>query len=171
MLKPQDTLIALKYWSVRRSGTPLGLRDLAQSLGISAGEVSKGVKRCIAAKLMVEREGAFYSETGGLLEWLSYGVRFALPKQEAGFGRGMATAWNCPLVKTELVPPNPGYVWLVAGGESEGVILEPIHASAPLAASCDDLLYQALALVEVIRIGKPRELQIARDGLKRLIVG
>src|SRR5687767_12679524 len=100
MLKPQDTLISLKYWSVRRSGPPLGLRDVAQSLGISAGEVSKGVKRCIAAKLMVERNGAFYSETGGLLEWLSYGVRFALPKQEAGFGRGMATAWNCPLVKT-----------------------------------------------------------------------
>lgn len=170
MLKPQDTLITLKYWSVRRAKISLGLRDLAQSLGVSAGEVSKGIKRCISAKLMVERDGAFYSETGALLEWLSYGVRFALPKQEAGFGRGMATAWNCPLVKTELVPPNPGYVWSVAGGDSEGVVLEPIHPSAPFAASRDELVYQALALVDVIRIGKPRELQIARDALKQLLL-
>ncbi len=41
MLKPQDTLIVLKYWSIARSGHVLSVRDLAETVGISASEVSK----------------------------------------------------------------------------------------------------------------------------------
>ncbi|WP_317930133.1 hypothetical protein [Halioxenophilus sp. WMMB6] len=171
MLKPQDTLLALKYWSLRRSGQQVTVRELAEQLSLSAGEVSKSAKRLLVAHLLVEREGIYYAEANGLAEWLCYGVRYAFPAQALGYGRGMATAWNCPLVNTEIVPPQPAAIWAVSGGEQEGVIVEPIVSGVPLAAANDALLYQALALVDAVRLGKPRELAIARAHLKSLITG
>lgn len=170
-LKPQDTLLALKYWSLRRSKARLSIRGLADVLQLSAGEVSRSAKRLLAAKLLVERKGEYHAETNALTEWLSYGVRYALPIEEKGYGRGMGTAWTCELVKTNMVPPVPGNVWAFTGGRHEGIIVEPIFKSVPIVASKDPLLYEALALVDAIRLGKPRELAIARDSLKGLLQG
>lgn len=170
-LKPQDSLLALKYWSIRREGPGMSVRGLAELIRISAGEVSKGTKRLVAAHLVVERAGGVYAETGALLEWLSYGVRYAYPIESVGYGRGMATSWNCPILKTEMVPPSPAFVWPVAGGDTEGALIKPIHHSVPFAAGRDQWLYKAMALVEAIRAGKPRELAIARDSLKDLMTG
>jgi predicted transcriptional regulator len=53
-LKPQDTLLALKYWSLQQSNSDSTVRDIAESIGISASEVSKGTKPLMAARLLVE---------------------------------------------------------------------------------------------------------------------
>ncbi|MCU7804726.1 MAG: hypothetical protein KZQ96_16175 [Candidatus Thiodiazotropha sp. (ex Lucinoma borealis)] len=171
MLKPQDTLLALKYWSLRQSGQESSVRTTAEAIGISASEVSKGTKRLVASHLVVERSNSIYVESGGLLEWLSYGVRYVYPQESVGYGRGMSTSWNCPLLVSEVVPPIPPLVWPVPGGNSDGAQIKPFHESIPLAASRDEQLYIALSLVESIRGGKPRELAIARDLLKKLIKG
>ena len=170
-LKPQDTLLALKYWSLRRNDMYLPVRDLAASLDISASEASKGARRLIAAKLLTERNHTYHAEMNSLFEWLSFGVRYAFPTEKKGYGRGMGTAWTCDLVKTEIVPPSPGTVWETPGGRQEGVIIEPFYKGVPLAASQDPNIYQALALLDAIRLGKPRELAIARANLKSLITG
>ena len=170
-LKPQDTLLVLKYWSLKQSGEEASVRGIAESIAISASEVSKGAKRLAASRLVVERDASVFAETGALLEWLCYGVRYAYPQESIGYGRGMATAWNCPLVKSEIVPPVPPIVWSVPGGDVEGAMVKPIHDSMPLAASRDAALYTALSLVEAIRGGKPRELAIARELLTKLIKG
>lgn len=171
MLKPQDTLLAMKYWSLNRSGIYLPVRQLGEAIGISASEASKGAKRLISARLLVERDKAFYVETNAFQEWLSYGVRYAYPIQSPGFGRGMPTAWNCPLITGAVLPPSPPMVWSQPGGGLEGVFVEPIHSTVSLAASNDDLLYQLAALVDAVRLGKPRELVIARDLLGKWIKG
>ncbi|MDO3384764.1 hypothetical protein QWI17_02810 [Gilvimarinus sp. SDUM040013] len=171
MLKPQDTLLALKYWALQSSGLHLPVRDLAAALDMSASEVSKGARRLLVARLLVSREGGYYAEVNALTEWLSFGVRYAYAVQEKGYGRGMGTGWSCELVRTEMVPPSPGVIWAVPGGMQEGVIVEPIYKGVPVAASQDALLYKALALVDAIRLGRPRELAIARAGLKRLLTG
>ena len=170
-LKSQDTLLVLKYWSLKRSGGEGSVRGISNAIGISASEVSKGAKRLMASHLVVERSGSVFAETGALLEWLCYGVRYAYPQESVGYGRGIATSWNCPLLHSEMMPPVPPFVWLVSGGESEGALIKPIHVSVPLAASRDDDLYRAMSLLEAIRGGKPRELAIARDLLTKLIKG
>ncbi|HEY7772631.1 MAG TPA: helix-turn-helix domain-containing protein [Marinagarivorans sp.] len=169
MLKAQDSLLALKYWSMRREGGQLAMRDLAEVLGFSASEVSKAAKRLVVSGLLVERDGLYFAETRALSEWLCFGLRYALPPKVSGFGRGMGTAWNCDLVKSPIVPPSPAFIWPMPGGEQEGVFVEPIYQSVPLAASKDVLLYQALALVDAVRLGKPRELAIARESLTALL--
>ena len=171
MLKPQDTLIALKLWADAQQDRSPSVRDAAGAIGISASEFSKGLARLEAAHLVVNRSGKRFAEKGALLEWLSYGVRYALAADQTGYGRGMATAWNCTLIKSDIVPPTPATVWLVPGGNIEGAGLVPFHQAVPLAASQDDLLYLVLALVDVVRIGKPRELAIARNLLTDVIRG
>lgn len=170
-LKPQDTLLVLKYWSLKQGGQDTSVRGIAESIGISASEVSKGARRLAASHLVVERNGSVFAESGALLEWLCYGVRYAYPQESVGYGRGMATAWNCPVLVSEIVPPTPPMVWAVPGGDTEGALIKPIHASIPFAANSDELLYRALSLLEAIRGGKPRELVIARKLLTKLIKG
>jgi hypothetical protein len=170
-LKPQDTLLVLKYWSLRQAGQERSVRGISETVGISSGEVSKGTRRLLASRLVVERSGAVFVEAGALLEWLCYGVRYAYPQESVGYGRGMATSWNCPVLPSEVVPPDPPFVWPVPGGGVDGTLIKPIHDSVPFAASHDELLYRALSLLEAIRGGKPRELAIARDLLACLIKG
>jgi len=170
-LKPQDSLLALKYWSLRREGRESSVRGIAESIGISASEVSKGTKRLVASHIVVERNGSVFAESGALLEWLSYGVRYAYPMESIGYGRGMATAWNCPVLSSEVSPPSPAMVWPVPGGEVDGMLIKPIHDSVPLACRNDELFYRAMALIDAIRSGKPRELKIARRLLSELIKG
>ena len=170
-LKSQDTLLAIKYWSLKRDGQVSSVRSLAEAIGISAGEVSKGTKRLIASHLVVERSGSMHVESGALLEWLCYGVRYAYPQVSVGYGRGMATSWNCPFIKSEIVPPIPPLLWPVAAGNIEGVLISPIHNAVPFASSHDESLYCVMSLLEAIRGGKPRELSIAREQLTKLIKG
>ena len=170
-LKPQDTVLALKYWSLKRDKLDSSVRDIAESIGISASEVSKGTKRLVTARLVIERDARVFAESGALLEWLSYGVRYAYPQESAGYGRGMATSWNCQVLESEMIPPTPALVWPVSGGDAEGALIKPFHESVPVTASKDERLYRILSLLEAIRGGKPRELAIARNILADLIKG
>lgn len=170
-LKSQDTLLALKYWSLKQAMRDSSVRGISEAIGISASEVSKGTKRLVSSHLVVERSGSVFAESGALLEWLCYGVRYAYPQESIGYGRGMATSWNCPVLESEVTPPIPPLVWSVSGGDVEGALIKPIHNSVPQAASRDELLYRAMSLLEAIRGGKPRELAIARKLLTMLIKG
>jgi len=170
-IKPQDSLLALKYWSLKQSGEVSSVRGISEAIGISASEVSKGTKRLLASHLVVERSGSVFVESGALIEWLSYGIRYGYPQESVGYGRGMATSWNCPVLSSEVVPPIPPLVWPMSGGDVEGALIKPIHDSVPFAASRDEKLYCAMSLVEAIRGGKPRELAIARKNLSQIIKG
>jgi len=172
IIKPQDTLIALKYCSIERqagiglAGTGLSsvfsIRDLAEVIGISHGEISRSTQRLEKAQLVSIRGGIF-AVARNLNEWLCYGIRYYCPLERSGYGRGIGTGWNCQLIKSEMLPPQPGWVWASSQGDKEAELIVPFHNSVPLAASYDPWLYQALSLVEVIRGGKPRELAIARE--------
>ncbi len=69
-LKAQDTVLALKYWSLKQAGQEASVRGIAESIGISASEVSKGTRRLAASHLVIERKGSIFAESGALLEWL-----------------------------------------------------------------------------------------------------
>lgn len=171
ILKPQDTLLLLKYWSVNKLAKIVSVRDLGEMIFISHGEVSKSTKRLITARLVVERNGKVFAESNAMLEWLCYGVRYAYPQENTGYGRGMETSWNCKAINSDMVPPSPALVWPIPQGSMEGILIEPFHKSVPMVAGQDELLYEALSLIEAIRGGKPRELVIARKLLTNLIKG
>ncbi len=171
MLKPQDTLIAVVYWSLQQAGQWQSVRELASLTGISPGEISKSAYRLQAARLLVARNDRWYAEQNALLEWLNYGVRYMYPVEPGGFNRGMPTAWNCPLNKTAMLPPTPALIWAVPQGQQEGVCIEPLHPSVLVAAQQNEQVYRVMALLDAIRSAKPRELSIAREAMTQLIKG
>jgi hypothetical protein len=67
MLKPQDTLIALKLWADYQQQLVMPLREAASLVGISVSEFSKGLQRLETAKLVAPRDGRRFVERGALL--------------------------------------------------------------------------------------------------------
>jgi hypothetical protein len=57
-----------------------------------------------------------------------------------------------------------------ADGLVSGVVIEPLHEKAPAAALQDPKLYELLAAVDALRVGRAREMEMARDILKRRIL-
>jgi hypothetical protein len=73
-----------------------------------------------------------------------------------------------PLAKM-YANPDPPLVWPHPEGEVRGESLEPLYPSAVDAARRDSKLYEALALVDALRVGRARERTLAIDLLKRML--
>ena len=164
-LKPQDVLVALKLavtdcrsWRQEK---------LAEELGISAGEVSKSLRRLRDAELVAR--GELRTLRLPFLEFLKYGLRHVLPVKRRGVAFGLPTAYAASplrgkIVADMLVPP----VWPDPQGTVKGEAWEPIYKSAVSAAKRDDRMYQGLALVDALRGGKARERALADQYLREL---
>lgn len=55
-------------------------------------------------------------------------------------------------------------------GESVGLKVEPLYRNQVQAVKSDADLYLMLALIDVIRVGKLREIKVATEKLKKLIL-
>lgn len=188
ILKPQDTLVALKFHSINRNKIakenqqtgfkePIGLkpdfgqRDLSEAIGISQSEISKSVKRLEKSRLIVSREKDISVVKNNLIEWIIHGLKYYSPLEFEGYGRGIGTGWNCVSIISDMVPPSPGWAWADSGGDIEAEFVKPFHASVPLAAMNDKWMYKVLSVIEVIRGGKPRELARAHQFIETHIKG
>lgn len=108
-------------------------------------------------------------------EWLSYGIRYAEPARKIGFGFGLPTAFNCHLIRSEMMPPDPplciaGASTVAKTPEQEGILINPIDKHVTSGPSLLPGTYALLAMVDAIRIGKPRELMHARHELKKMLI-
>jgi DNA-binding Lrp family transcriptional regulator len=157
LTKPQDIVVALKLCL---SAATQSYADLGKSLGMSASEVHAAVRRLMDARLIdpdtkeVRRE-AFRN-------FLVHGVPFAFPAHQKEVTRGMLTAWAAPVMADKLnaseqLPP----VWPDPNGKAQGASVRPLYSSVPGAARRDPALYDLLALVDALRIGRARERNIA----------
>ena len=182
MIKPHDIALALKYGTLAlcppeqqhapglRMGKPVSSRWLGDELGLSQSEVVKANVRLQASKLISQNNQIipnfaintpFHLVTRNMTEWLCYGIRYYLPPEKAGIVRGMATGWSCEYLDSEVVPPDIPLVWKKQFGDISGEGIEPLYKNAALAASKDIKLYSLLALIDIMRTGRPRELNIA----------
>lgn len=74
--------------------------------------------------------------------------------------KGMATGLSHPFMK-EIFNSEYKYVWPDAKGELIGLVIEPFYDKQLAAARQDPLFYKLLALMDVIRVGKVREVTVA----------
>jgi hypothetical protein len=58
-------------------------------------------------------------------------------------------------------------VWPDSDGTRQGAAVEPLYRSVPIAAKNDPALYDLLALVDALRIGRARERKFAEQELER----
>lgn len=166
--KSQDVVVALK---LALSGLGSSYADLALVLGMSASEVHASVRRLVEARLADSETKHIRRDT--FRQFLIHGVPHVYPAAPKEITRGIPTAWAAPVLSqtiaaSEQIPP----VWPDPDGQIQGAAIEPLYASVPGAARRDPALYDLLALVDALRIGRARERSLAEKELThRLLHG
>lgn len=155
--KPQDVVVALK---LSLNGARSSYADLGQELGMSASEVHAAVRRLGDANLVDPETKEIRRQA--LRNFLVHGVPYAFPASQKEVTRGMPTAWAAPILSgkisaSEQIPP----VWPDPEGQVQGAAVHPLYRSVPAAARRDPALYELLALVDALRIGRARERNLA----------
>ena len=138
-------------------------KHLAQELYLSTAEISNSLMRNANAGLLDMENKKVRS--AALLEVLRYGVPYFFSQVPGGISRGMPTAHSHDYFKDKIIS-NEIYVWPDAESSVHGFCINPLYSGAINAAKKDCMLYLYLSLVDVLRIGKAREKEIAIEKLK-----
>lgn len=159
-LKPQDLIVALKL--VNLGGEKTSYSRLAHELALSPSEAHAAVQRAIQGGLLDSQRRP---NRRVLLDFILYGVRSAFFAERGGVTRGMPTAHAAPPLSEEIMGDDLPPVWPDPEGTVRGETLEPLYRTVPTAARNDPRLYEMLALVDAIRIGRARERKLAEKFL------
>lgn len=141
--------------------------DLAHALGLSLSASHRSVQRLQSSGLLLP--GARRVNRSALLEFLVHGARYAFPASLGADVRGVPTAGSLPALREHL-PEGLNAVWPSAEGRLRGPALAPLYNGAPVAALQDERLHRLLALVDVLRIGQPRERRAGEITLRNMLM-
>jgi hypothetical protein len=167
-MRPQDVPILLKILSFETAKVDWQMRNIAQELDISPSEVSESLNRSSQADLI---DGAKqHVNKLALHEFLIHGLRYVFPQSPGPLVRGTNTAHSAPPLN-KMIRSSENYVWPDAVGDSKGQAIEPLYPSLVQAAKRDPFLYQSLALIDALRVGRVREQNLAKSELEKMIVG
>jgi hypothetical protein len=170
-MRPQDVLVLLKlasqaYLAKKISMPPLQQKPMAAALGMSQSEVSAALRRSRIARLVDESKQQLHPHA--VLEFLCYGLRYVFPAEPGPIYRGWPTAHSAPPLN-QFIRSAESYVWPSPDGPARGESIVPLYPSVPFAAQQDTVLYELLALTDALRVGRPREIALAQDLLKKYL--
>lgn len=187
-MKSQDIVILLKLASLQEQETqsfaenserssgredPYSVRGLEASLGISKTEVNASIKRSIASGLAIKDREFRQAKPNrrNLHNFIVHGLKFVFPAKPGAMTRGIPTAFSAPMLQNLLMSAGEDiYVWPYAQGKEKGQSIEPLFKSVPKAVQNDERLYEYLALVDAIRLGRQREAGLAADRLEERLM-
>ena len=185
-MKSQDIVILLKLASLQEQDKargnvgqerppsredPYSVRGLEASLGISKSEVNASINRSYASGLALKGSGHATPNRRDLCNFIIHGLKFVFPAKPGAMIRGIPTAFSAPMLETFLVAGGSYiYVWPYAHGKEMGQAVEPLFKSVPDAVQRDEHLYEYLALVDAIRLGRQREVKLASDRLSEKLL-
>ena len=162
-MKTQDVMVALDL--CREEAVNYSYAERAERLGMSASEVHAAVRRLGEARLWDFEAKRIRRKP--FLEFLLHGVPYAFAASPGEVTRGMPTAWAAPVLADQFMQSNGlPPVWPHAEGGIKGVAIKPLYRSAVKASQQNPELYDLLALVDALRVGRSRERKIAENQLK-----
>ena len=103
------------------------------------------------------------------MDFIQFGIKYVFPIKPGPIVNGIATAHSHPFYAARFSSSEP-YVWSSQEGNLRGSALEPLHKGVVKAALEDELLYKLLASVDVVRVGRVREISLAVSILKENIL-
>jgi len=159
-LKPVDVVVALRLAELPQAK----YEQLSADLGISSSTAHGSVQRLQAAGLL--RPSSRAVNRLALCEFLEHGVRYAFPARPGAEVRGVPTAHSTPPLARHIVAED-ALVWPSASGSSRGRAIAPLYRKATeLPRRCPSV-YESLALVDALRVGRARERKLAFEELAR----
>ena len=165
VLKPQDLFVVMKI-AVNR-GRSFMLQQLAEELRMPLSSVHGSIRRGENARLLSRSAGSVRAVRSSVSEFVIHGARYAFPAQLGSTTRGMPTSIGAPVLAVHFEGADVlSPVWPDPVGTTYGQSLLPIHPSVPAAAKTDLSLYEALALLDALRMGAARERELATQELQ-----
>lgn len=157
-IKPQDILILLKILCWKDRGWQSV--ELARELGISPAEVSMALERARGVGFLDSEKRRVIKAP--LLEFLLHAVKYVFPAEPGPLCRGIPTSHSAPPLSKRIVSDEQDkYVWPHDEGDVRGQEVLPLYETAPEAARRDPRLYELLALIDALRVGRARERNLA----------
>lgn len=162
-MRPQDIVVLLKIISIKDDNWRN--IDIANAIELSPSEVSEALNRCKFAKLIDSTKRKV--NINSLHEFLVYGLKYVFPTAPGQIVKGIPTAHSASPIKEHISSENDIYVWPYAKGTHRGQAIEPLYNTLPHISQNDKLLFELLAIVDTIRVGRAREIQIAVNELNK----
>jgi hypothetical protein len=160
-MRPHDVVVLLKIISLEDNWMN---KDLSASLYISASEISESLNRSMIARLISPDKKKVFKNA--LLKFIENGLGFVFPATPGAIVRGTPTAQSAAILKNYILS-NEIYVWPNPYGDAKGQAIAPLYPNQVQAVLQDEKLYDMLALVDSIRIGRVREVEKALELLKQ----
>jgi len=164
-MRPQDIVVLLKIITMKN--IQWQYRDLAFYLHMSLSEISDSLNRSHMAGLVDESKRKVYRKN--LMEFIEYGMHYVFPQVPGSMVTGIATAHSHPFYK-HYFKSELQYAWPDENGNMRGLQIEPLYKNVVKAVKSDELLYKLLASIDIIRVGRVREIKLAIDELRKNIL-
>lgn len=165
MIKGQDIVVLAALMG--EGEHPRSYAPLAKRAKLSVSETHAAVKRLQDAMLVDEDRRL---RKRNAIEFLTHAVRYVFPPIIANSAVvGMPTGYAAPVASAEFAVSGDVPVWPCENGTVEGRAFEPVYSSAPSAAADDNEIYDALAIIDMLRGGRLRERAFAEQKLKELV--
>jgi hypothetical protein len=139
--------------------------DIANSLQISASEVSEALNRCKIAKLIDNNKRKVHINS--FKEFLIYGLKYVFPVEPGSIVKGIPTAHSAYPINEHIVSGRDVYVWKYAKGNQRGQSIDPLYKTVPATIQNNSLFYEFLVIVDTLRVGRVREIKIAIEELEK----
>ncbi len=162
-MRPQDIVVLLKIIALKQDDWYYA--DLARLLKISPSEISEVLNRCKIAGLIDSKKKKV--NINSFMEFLIYGLKYVFPTQPGAIVKGIPTAHSASPIKEHISSGADVYVWASAKGTHRGQAIEPLFKSIPKIVQEDTLFYELLAIIDTIRVGRAREIKIAKEELEK----
>ena len=169
IMKSLDIVVLCKVFIFQSAGQRRWTyAQLAEETFMSVGEVHASIKRLKASRLFDEFTKSVIPSA--LVEFLIHGLKYAFPAEIGAPTRGITTSHSAPILHEEVLQSETDmYVWAYANGKQKGIAIKPLSKNAPRAALRDEKLYDFLALIDAVRIGKSREKSIAVEKIESMV--
>lgn len=167
-LKPQDVLVACKLYSYEEAATDYTYFRLGKEVGLSPSEAHASVERCKRAQLLTASSAI---NRRNLRDLLVVAVPRIYYPTRGGLACGTLTSLFAPPLANKIAPSTTAVVPVVwpGSGRDRGESLSPVYSTVPMACAADPLLYEVLALVDVIRVGTAAEKVAAVSLLDKML--
>jgi len=163
-MRPQDVAILLKI--VLKQDEQWLNKDLSEELFISPAEISESLHRSAMAGLINSSKKKVHRQT--LLEFIEYGLHVVFPVIPGGLVNGVFTAHSHPFMQKHF-KSDFHYVWPDVKGNERGLLIEPLYKDVVKAIRLNAQFYKVMALLDVVRVGKARELKVAIEEIDKIL--
>jgi hypothetical protein len=164
-MRPQDIVLLIKIilWENRN----WQYREIANELDIGISEVSHSLNRSALAGLFQADRRKVARKS--LYEFIRYGLHFVFPTKPGPVVTGMPTGHSHPFFVKHF-QADEIYVWPDLDGSHRGQSIVPLYKGAVAACQKDDILYKLLASIDIMRVGRPREIELALRAIEQYLL-